>query len=76
MEKPADNQDAADVLADTLTDAEIDLCDECGREYSKKDIRTCRKCSERLCGFCMDLHECEDEYGAKPKKGLDKLKRM
>jgi predicted sulfurtransferase len=69
MEKSADDL--------PLSEAEIDVCDECGREYAKRDVRRCRKCSENLCDFCMDLHDCDDEYHAKPpKKDVDKLHKM
>jgi len=69
MGRSADNM-ARD---EALSDAEVDVCDECGREYPKQDVRRCRKCAENLCDFCMDLHDCEDEYASKPsKKGLDK----
>jgi hypothetical protein len=68
MGTAADNR----IKAEALADDEVELCDGCKREYERKYVRSCRKCGEMLCEFCMDTHDCDDEYGAKPKKGLDK----
>ena len=72
MGKSVDNQ----VKDETLSDADVDVCDGCFNEFEKHEIRECRKCGERMCHFCMELHECDDEYSKRPKKGLDKPKKI
>ena len=73
MGKAIDNK----IKDEALSDEEIDVCDDCGNEEAKSDIHSCRRCGVRLCDFCMDLHECdEDEYAVRPKKSLDKPRRM
>ena len=62
---------------EALADADIDVCDECGTEHPRQEVRECRKCGEKLCDFCMGLHECEGDYPARPpKKDVDKPRRM
>lgn len=45
----------------------MDLCDECGVEYPKKNIVVCVNCGKKLCGAnehgggCIDLHS-EEHY--------------
>jgi len=73
MGRSADNQ-ARD---EAVPEMDIDICDGCGQEFSKHDLRECRSCGEKLCKFCEDLHECDDEYPSRPpKKDVDKSKKM
>jgi len=36
----------------------LELCDECGFEYDKKEIEKCT-CGKQLCKLCIDLHSDE-----------------
>lgn len=39
----------------------LDLCDDCGHEFEKNEIKTCSFCKRRVCKICMDFHS-EEHY--------------
>ena len=41
---------------------ELELCDDCGFEFDKKELYICPLCKHQLCKFCQELHEHENEH--------------
>lgn len=48
----------------------LELCDDCGHEFEKDEIKACSYCKRRVCKFCMDLHS-EEHYLESIKENIE-----
>ena len=37
----------------------LEICDGCGNEFPKDELKTCPDCLLKFCDFCLDLHSEE-----------------